>query len=108
MRTLLCAVLALFLLLAAPVAMAESDEAPVGLKILDFVLVRPVSFVVSVASTGVFIGTLPLTFPIGVSYDLGTEMVTVPWRYTSSRCYGNFHEYRDHRSIRGAQIVDES
>ena len=58
MRVLICAVLTLTLLLAAPAAMAESDakpaDAPVGLKILDFVLVRPVGFVLSLASTGVF------------------------------------------------------
>jgi len=106
MRILICAVLTMSMLLAAPAAMAESDDAPVGMKILDFVLVRPVSFVVSLASTGVFIGTLPLTFPIGVSYDLGTYMVTVPWRYTSAREYGNFSEYRDNRSIRGRLIAD--
>ncbi len=107
MRILICTVLTLSLLLVAPAAMAKSDDAPVGLKILDIVLVRPVSYVISVASTGVFLGTLPLTFPIGVSYDLGTHMVTVPWRYTAARPYGNFREYRDHRSIHGALIVDE-
>jgi len=106
MRILICAVLTMSMLLAAPAAMAESDDAPVGMKILDFVLVRPVSFVVSLASTGVFIGTLPLTFPIGVSYDLGTYMVTVPWRYTSSREYGNFSDYRDDRTIRGNRVAD--
>ncbi|HEX9814781.1 MAG TPA: hypothetical protein VGB31_07530 [Myxococcota bacterium] len=106
MRILICAVLTMSMLLAAPAAMAEQGDARVGMKILDFVLVRPVSFVVSLASTGVFIGSLPLTFPMGVSYDLGTHMVTVPWRYTSSRQYGSFSEYRDHRTIHGALIAD--
>ena len=90
MRILVCAVLTMSMLLAAPAAMAEQGDAPVGMKILDFVLVRPISFVVSLASTGVYIGTVPLTLPMGYSYDLGTYMVTVPWRYTSSREYGNF------------------
>ena len=106
MRILVCAVLTMSMLLAAPAAMAESNDAPVGMKILDFVLVRPVGYVVSLASTGVFIGTLPLTFPMGVSYDLGTYMVTVPWRYTSSREYGNFSDYRDDRTIRGNRVAD--
>jgi hypothetical protein len=106
MRILICAALTMSMLLAAPAAIAEPEEGPVGMKILDLVLVRPVSFVISLASTGVFIGSLPLTFPIGVSYDLGTSMVTVPWRYTSSRPYGNFEEYRDHRTVRGALIAD--
>ncbi len=106
MRILICAVLTMSMLLAAPAAMAEQGDAPVGMKILDFVLVRPTSFVISIVSTAVFIGTVPLTFPMGVSYDLGNYMVIVPWRYTSSREYGNFSEYRDHRTIRGRLIAD--
>ncbi len=106
MKILICAVLTLTLLFATPATSAEPDDAPVALKILDFVFVRPTSFVVSLASTGVYLGTLPLTFPMGVSYDLGTYMVTVPWRYTSSRKYGNFTEYRDRRDIRGILIAD--
>jgi hypothetical protein len=106
MRILICAVLTMSMLLVAPAAMAEPADAPVGLKILDFVLVRPTSFVISAASTAVFIGTVPLTFPMGVSQDLGTYMVVVPWRYTSSRHYGNFSEYRDDRNIQGRLIAD--
>jgi len=79
MRILICAVLTMAMLLAAPAAMAEPADAPVGMKILDFVLVRP---------------------------NLGTYMVAVPWRYTSSRHYGNFSEYRDNRTTRGALIAD--
>ena len=106
MRILICAVLTMAMLLAAPAAMAEPADAPVGMKILDFVLVRPTSFVVSVVSTAVFIGTVPLTYPMGVGYDLGTYMVAIPWRYTSSRYYGNFSEYRDNRTVRGRLIAD--
>jgi len=106
MRVLICAVLTMTMLLAAPAAMAEPEEAPVGMKILDFVLVRPTSFVLSVASTAIFIGTVPLTYPMGVSYDLGTYMVAVPWRFTSSRHYGNFSDYRDGRTVQGRLIAD--
>jgi hypothetical protein len=94
------------MLLAAPAAMAEPADAPVGMKILDFVLVRPTSFVLSIASTAVFIGTVPLTYPMGFSYDLGNYMVAVPWRFTSSRHYGNFSEYRDSRTAKGRLIAD--
>jgi hypothetical protein len=106
MKILICAVLTMSMLLAAPAAMAEPDDAPVGMKILDFVLVRPVAFVVSLASTGVYLATVPLTFPMGYSYDLGTYMVTVPWRYTSSREYGSFSEYRDNRTSKGRLVAD--
>jgi hypothetical protein len=94
------------MLLAAPAAMADDHDAPVVLKILDFVLVRPTSMVVSFASMAVYLGTVPLTFPMGFSYDLGTYMVVVPWRFTSSREYGSFSDYRDDRTIRGALIAD--
>ncbi len=106
MRILVCAVLTMTMLLAAPAAMAEPAEAPVGMKVLDFVLVRPTSFVLSVASTAIFMGTVPLTYPMGFSYDLGTHMVAVPWRFTSSRHYGNFSDYRDGRTARGRLIAD--
>jgi hypothetical protein len=94
------------MLLAAPAAMAEPADAPVGMKILDFVLVRPLSVAISAASTAVFIGTVPLTYPMGVSYDLATYMIDIPWRYTSSRYYGNFSEYRDNRTIQGRLVAD--
>jgi len=106
MRILICAVLTMTLLLAAPAAMAEPADAPVGMKILDFVLVRPTTFVLSIVSTAVFIGTVPLTYPIGVSYDLGAYMVAVPWRFTAARHFGNFSEYRDSRTVRGRLIAD--
>ncbi len=106
MRILFCAVLTMSVLLAAPAAMAEHDDAPVAMKILDFVLVRPVAAVVSLASSSVYLATVPLTFPMGYSYDLGTYMVTVPWRFTAAREYGSFSEYRDDRSFRGRLIAD--
>jgi hypothetical protein len=43
---------------------------------------------------------------MGYSYDLGTYMVTVPWRYTSSREYGSFSEYRDNRTSKGRLVAD--
>jgi hypothetical protein len=52
---------------------------------------------------------LPITYPIGAATGptaLPTYMVTVPWRFTTSRYYGNFSKYRDHRTLRGAEIRD--
>jgi hypothetical protein len=110
MRILICAVLAVAMLLVAPAAMAERDDGPgrsnVGLAIVDIVFVRWPCLVVSVASTAIYTVILPITYPIGVAGDLGTYMVTVPWRFTASRYYGNFKEYRDHRTVRGAMIAD--
>jgi hypothetical protein len=33
-------------------------------------------------------------------------MIKAPWRYTTARYFGNFRDYRDHRTIRGTEIVD--
>jgi len=106
MRALICAALTMATLLAAPAAMATPNDAPVGLKILDVVVVRPTSFLVSLVSTGIFLGSLPLTYPTGVSYDLGNYMIAAPWRFTSSRYIGNFREYKDRRTTLGTLMPE--
>ncbi len=109
-RIFICMVLTMATLLAAPAAMAERDDGPAPatgwMMAVDFMFVRPPSFVMSIVSTGVFIGTVPITFPIGASSHLGTYMIKAPWRFTTARYFGNFHEYRDHRTIRGTEITD--
>jgi hypothetical protein len=116
-RNLICTALIAVTLLAAPAAMAERDDgpqpgdlAPGWLMAIDFVFVRPLSFVLSIASTGVFIGTSPITYPIGAATGprgLMPVLVMAPWRFTTSRYYGDFVEYRDHRTITGREIIDE-
>ena len=113
MRALICTALTIATLLAAPAAMAERDDgpssAPGWLMAIDFIFVRPPCALVSLASTSLFVGTLPITYWIGAAtgpHSLPTYMVTAPWRFTTSRYYGNFSEYRDHRTILGAEIRD--
>jgi hypothetical protein len=110
-RILICTVLTVVSLLAAPAAMAERDDGPVSapgwLKAIDFVLVRPPCLLFSFVSTGAFIGILPITYPIGAATgptSIGTYMVKFPWRFTTSRYYGNFSQYRDHRTLTGREI----
>jgi hypothetical protein len=111
-RKFICVAVAMTMLLAAPAAMAERDDgpepAPGWLMAVDFIFVRPPSWIGAIASTGIFLASLPITYPIGVSSHLGTYMVTVPWRFMSGRYFGNFVDYRDHRTIRGVMKPDEA
>ena len=114
MRILICTVLTAVTLLAAPAAMAERDDgpqpgslAPGWLMAIDLVLVRPPCFALSIVSTALHIGFLPITYPIGAATgprNLGTYLVNVPWRFTTSRYYGDFSKYRDNRTITGREI----
>ena len=117
MRILICTLLTAVTLLAAPAAMAERDDgpqpeslAPGWLMAIDLVLVRPPSFALSIASTVLFVASLPITYPIGAATgprNLGAYLVNAPWRFTTSRYYGDFARYRDHRTITGREIRDE-
>lgn len=118
MRIFICTVLTAVTLLAAPAAMAERDDvaipgslAPGWLMAIDLVLVRPPSIVLSIASTAIFVASLPITFPIGAATgprSLPTYLVEAPWRFATSRYYGDFARYRDHRTITGREIRDRA
>lgn len=118
MRIFICTVLTAVTLLAAPAAMAERDDGPVPgslapgwLMAIDLVLVRPPSIVLSIASTAIFVASLPITFPIGAATgprSLPTYLVEAPWRFATSRYYGDFARYRDHRTITGREIRDRA
>jgi hypothetical protein len=88
--------------LAASPSLAEPSG---GTKALDVLVVRPLSLVGSLISTGLFIGTLPVTAPTGVSQEAAYLMVAAPWRFTGGRHIGEWDRYRDGLDIRG-WVVD--
>jgi hypothetical protein len=80
---------------------AGQGEPPVGLKILDVVLVRPVCLVGSIVSTAAFLAISPLVFVIGVGEPTARVMFEAPWRFTSFRYVGQFDHYTDEKPIMG-------
>ena len=71
------------------------EQPTVGRKVLDLVVVRPLSIVVSTVSTAFYIITVPITFPAGVSEPAARILVETPWRYTGMRYLGDFRHYKD-------------
>jgi hypothetical protein len=91
----------LVLLVSGLTASPSLAEPSGGIKALDVLLVRPLSLLGSVVSTGLFIGTLPLTAPTGIAEEAAYAMVAAPWRFTGGRHIGEWSRYKDGRDIRG-------
>ncbi len=93
---------AMLLIISSPFAFAydlEQKEPHLATKILDLVIVRPLSIVVSTASTGLYLGTSPITYTIGVSEPAARILVEAPWRFTNARYLGEFDHYKDERPM---------
>ena len=107
MKRSICALVVGLALLAAPapaLALPPPDRgANFGLKFVDVVLVRPFTMIGSVLGTGVFLATLPLTFPIGVANGAAEFAMVAPWRFTAARYTGEFNRYKDGRNVLGHQ-----
>jgi len=91
----------LILTLFCSLAMAQDTKQgpPVGLKIVDLIILRPISAGVATISTAFFIATSPLTFVIGVSEPSARVLVEAPWRFTGGRFLGDFKHYKDGKPI---------
>lgn len=92
MTFFLAAATAVVLCLAsAPQAQAgKRHEASTGAKVVDAVLVRPLMMVLSLAGSGVYLGTTPLTVPTGIADETAKVLYRKPWRYTNGRRLGDF------------------
>ncbi len=92
--------IAMVIALSSPVAYGEEvGQSNVGMKILDLLVVRPLSICVSTASTAFYLATSPITFPAGVSEPAARILVEAPWRYTGARYLGEFDRYKDGNPI---------
>lgn len=92
----------MFLIVSSSYVLAydlENTEPSVAIKILDLSIVRPISMVVSIVSTAFCVGTLPLTFPVGVSEPAARIFVEAPWRFTNARYLGEFNHYKDEKPV---------
>ena len=73
----------------------------------DAVLVRPLALVGAVATSAVFVGTLPLSFPMGIGDECAHVLMEGPWRFASGRVLGSLRHYNDGRNWLGEAPPDD-
>ncbi len=84
----------------APVEMGQGENPPVIVKILDLLIVRPVSAGVATITTAFTIVTCPVAAMFGVGEAEARVLVEAPWRFTGMRPLGDFSgRYKDNRPI---------
>ncbi len=94
------AILAILTLFSSSVLAHEPREnPPVGLKILDIIVIRPVSGLVACATTVFCVGTMPLAFVTGIGEPSARILIEAPWRFTAGRYLGDFSHYKDGKPI---------
>ena len=75
----------------APAAVHSDSGSPsVGAQLADAVLVRIPMVGVSLASTGLYLGTSPLTFLMDVDQQTANALYRAPWKFTAGRELGVF------------------
>ncbi len=97
-------ILGLVIVMAATSGMAgeitQREEPAVIVKILDLLIVRPVSAAVATVSTGVCAVAAPFTYIAGVPEASVRVLVEAPWRFTGGRPLGDFSgNYKDGKPI---------
>lgn len=94
------AVVAILTLFSSSVLAQEIREnPPVGLKVLDILVIRPISATVASASTVFCVGTMPLAFITGIGEPSARILIEAPWRFTAGRYLGDFSHYKDGKPI---------
>jgi len=75
------------LLVGGSVDFSWSGEAKIGRvdDIVDLLVLRPLGCVAIIAGTGIFVLTLPFTYPTGNVDESAERFVVTPFKYTFSR-----------------------
>lgn len=68
----------------------EKPAAGKAAKTADALLVRPIALPFAIAGTGIYLGTLPLTFLIDTDEPSAELMVRRPWWFAAGRQLGRF------------------
>ena len=68
----------------------KHKQASAGRKLVDATLVRPISMVLSLVGTGLYLGTTPLTVPTGIADETAEYLYRRPWEYTHGRPLGSW------------------
>ncbi len=88
-RGLLATLVAVLLLVPSVSFAATSDQAPsAGEMVADALVVRPLMLVLTVAGTGLYLVTLPLSFAGGNADEAASALVVGPAKTTFVRCLG--------------------
>ena len=74
----------------------DSDLSPaLGLKLLDLLVVTPLSAGLTGISTIVYVATFPVTYALGVSEESERILVEIPGRFARARELGELDRYID-------------
>ena len=96
----LAVVAILLTLFSSSVLAQEPRENPsAGLKVIDIIIVRPLSACVACASTAFCVGTMPLAYITGIGEPSARILIEAPWRFTAGRYLGDFSHYKDGKPI---------
>lgn len=83
------------------------DGENVGLRIIDALVLRPLSAGASCLATTVYLGTFPFTYVAGASKEAEKNPVEKPWRFTHGRSLGEIDRYRDDISETGGPSLSK-
>jgi len=79
---------------AASPGLAYDEHPGAGAQLADAFIVRPIGLAFSLATTGIYLATSPLTFLMGTDEQAGDLLVSWPWWCTSGRALGDFDDPR--------------